>query len=111
MREFDEAAAIFEYEANIPRIWAEAFARLDTSPHADLLLDILWIWHIHKEKILKLGWKPSDVKNLIPLIRGRSCIKLEIDHVVLWKDGIKSTIYKRPVIGLPSEWQEGRRKT
>lgn len=69
--------------------------------------DAFALWDKWGRKIVSFGWRVSDLKNLLPVIRGREIEKVNMADIS-FDDGGKA--YMRPVVDGPSIWQEkGRR--
>jgi hypothetical protein len=118
----DERAAIIEYDAGVPRAWAEALARLDaTTPPGDVLpgrwrqfiddcgafLDAGW-----GERAAALGWRALDLfgcdrerpwaridnAGLLWLLDGRKLIALTAETATIESStNARQTYYRAPV--------------
>lgn len=73
---FEERAAIIEYDANIPRIWAEAFARMDCSPKPLQLTPSCWqriknatgvLLDNHIHALIAHSWQVADIFGCHPV--------------------------------------------
>ena len=119
-RDFDELAAILEFDHGYPRDWAEALARLSTAQKPDMWATESWDETIadgyrlvarHLPKLLRNGWRPTDVRQLIPVINGREVVAVGFGDVTVRSfGGNTEKIFYRPVAGggVPN-WEEGRR--
>jgi len=118
-RQFEERAAIIEFDAGVPREWAEGFAQLCTMPrHPDFteerwktLIDDAGIfldrWAV---QVAALGWatrevfgvgsnKPDarlDLKGLVPLIGGNKIVMASGESVAIQTPtGNRQRIFRR----------------
>ncbi|MBP2229646.1 hypothetical protein J2847_002945 [Azospirillum agricola] len=117
--DFEERAAMMEFEAGLPRAWAESLARLATANKPGAYLPERWAVIVgdahrliagHVARFVSFGWEPADVKELIPRLDGREIVSVSMDHVaVRMPAGNIARIHIRPRIGQPPTWQEGRR--
>jgi hypothetical protein len=112
--EFSERSAIFEFEAGMPREWAESFARLCTATPpavftpaqwAVVVNDGLMLWSRWKGRIRANGWTPADLKGLIPLIGGREVTRVDMGDITVGGE----KIFRRPNPGGAAAWNAGRR--
>jgi hypothetical protein len=117
--DFEERAAIVQYDAGIPREWAEGFARLCVMPrHPDFteedwqtLIDdagrFMDQWAV---QVASMGWsvgevfgvnydKPDariDLKGLVPCIGGNEVIAISADTVTIQTpSGARQRIFRR----------------
>lgn len=116
--DYQERAAILEYDGGMPRQWAEAFARLWTVEKPDIYNDDQWDRIIVDSvavagllpRIIDNGWTPDDVRALIPKIHGRPIVAVGRGDVTLrMPAGTTERIYYRPNPGGVASWDEGRR--
>jgi hypothetical protein len=132
--DFEERAAIVEYDGCIPRAWAEGFARLHPDrPPAGVplrrwkaVIDAIGTFLDHwAAKAAALGWEAADIfgadaarpeiswLNAGPLWAGNGARMVEVhpDHIVFeTRSGARQTHYRRPQIcprALP--WELGER--
>jgi hypothetical protein len=131
--EFDERAAIVEYDGGAPREWAEGFARLDparplpgfTLAHWLQLIDdggrFLDRW---AHTAVELGWSAEDVfglnpaapavrqdsKGLVALIGGGEVVDIRVDRATIkMQSGNCLTYYlRRPTAGAVVVWKLAR---
>lgn len=119
-RDYQERAAIVEFDAGVPRDWAEAFAHLDPDrPPADVpvkrwqqfvddcgrFLDGQW-----PARAAALGWQPVDLfgcdrrkpfhridrQGLLWLLDGRELLAMTEDGAVIeCEDGVRQTYRRR----------------
>jgi hypothetical protein len=68
--DFEERAAIIEYEADVPRPWAEGFAHMLIMPRPEAVPEIRWREAIddggrfldkYGHQAAALGWRPADI--------------------------------------------------
>jgi hypothetical protein len=120
----EERAAIVEYEAGVPRAWAEGFARLDPDRPAADVPPKRWLTFIDDvgrfldgsfaEKAAALGWGPFDLFGcdrdrpfartdrcgLLWLLKGDRLIALTAETAVIeTAAGVRQTYRRRP--GVP----------
>ncbi|QCG97364.1 hypothetical protein E6C67_26695 [Azospirillum sp. TSA2s] len=117
--DFEERAAILEFDGGLPRAWAESLARLATSPRPGAYLPERWETIVsdahrlvdgHWRRLEAVGLGPADVRELIRLIDGRDIVAVGMgDVTVRMPAGNRVKIFMRPRIGQPPVWQEGRR--
>ena len=117
--DWQERAAIHEYESGMPLLWAESFATLGCSPVPTgytaenwtiVINDGAMLWHLWSKRILANGWGPDDIRGLLPLIRGRAIIDVgQGDVTARTNPMLTEKIYRRPVLGGTARWECGRR--
>lgn len=117
--DFEERAAILEFDAGMPRTWAESLARLDTAlpprgytPErwAQVVNDAFRLVTAWLPRIIAADWTAADVCGLLPLIAGRTVTAIgQCDVIVVGADGVRVKLYRRPTINGPSYWQAGGR--
>ncbi len=117
--DFEERAAMVEYEAGVPRDWADGFARLCTLPRHPDYTETRWQGLIDDAglfldqwaaKVDGLGWstqevfgvhhaKPStriDLQGLVPCIRGRKVVAVTANSATIETiTGARQRIFRR----------------
>jgi hypothetical protein len=118
--DFEERAAIIEFDADVPCEWAEGFAKLCTIPrHPDyreerwqqLIDDAGWFMDRWAAQVSAMGWsieevfgvhydKPDtriDLKGLVPCIGGKEVVAVSADSVTIQSpSGNRQRIFRRP---------------
>lgn len=117
--EFEERAAIMEFDGNLPREWAEALARLATSSRPTDFNEERWSLIVedahafvieHIQRIVANGWTVDAVRALLPGLMGRKVLSVgRADVTVRMPSGASEKIFYRPRIGGAGSWDEGRR--
>lgn len=117
--DFEERAAIMEFDGKLPRMWAESLARLATAEKPGAYEPERWAIIVedahrlvigHHARMDMLGLTPADVRELLPMIKGRDVVSVDLgDVTVRMPGGGKARIYLRPRPGGAARWDEGRR--
>jgi hypothetical protein len=115
---FDERAALIEYGADVPRDWAEGFARLDLSAPPRGFSDARWRTVVNDggrfldrwaEEAARLGWQATDVfgvhpiapsarfdaMGLVPIISGGEVISINERSATIRSPGGQLLVYMR----------------
>ncbi len=117
--DFEERAAIIEFDAGVPREWAEGYARLCTIPRDPDFTEERWVrliddagrfldrWAV---QVAAMGWttlevfgvhpnKPdarTDMKGLVPCIGGAEVVAVSADSVTIQTpSGSRQRIFRR----------------
>lgn len=123
--DFEERAAIIEFDAGVPREWAEGYARLCTIPRDPDFTEERWLRLIDDSgrfldrwavQVAAMGWrtlevfgvhpdKPdarTDLKGLVPFIDGREVVAVSADSVtVQTPSGAHQQIFRRSDLQSP----------
>lgn len=102
-------------DMGMPEAWAEAYSRLYCAerPKAygsfqwwQILRDAGMFWDNWGARAILRDWRPADVRNLFPVIRGREIVDLGFADVT-FSSGDRAC--RRPVAEGAPIWQENRR--
>jgi hypothetical protein len=117
MDDLEERASLMEYDGNMPRHWAESFARLCCAGKPDLydqetwgvIVDDACALSRHIPALDRNCLSIGDVRALLPHIKGRPVTAIGMGDVTIEQSGATVKLYRRPRADGRVYWTEGRR--